>query len=64
MDDINDFLWLFLAYLAGSFATYFLFYKTVTINAVEKTIDGLIENGYLKHSKTPDGDVLLHKYDE
>lgn len=63
-DNLPDFFWLFVAYLTGSFATYFLFYKAIVINAVDKTIDGLIESGYLKASKNADGEVLLHKYDE
>lgn len=64
MENIPDFGWLAIAYVTGSIATYFLMYRSIVINAIDKTIDNLIEAGYLKATKNSNGEVLLHKHDE
>lgn len=55
-------LWLFGAYFAGSVATYFLMLKATYIDASGRTIDTLIENGFLRHRKTQDGEIELLKW--
>lgn len=57
-------LWLFGAYFAGSFATYFLMLKSTYIDASGKTIDTLIENGFLRHRKNADGEVEILKWND
>lgn len=57
-------LWLFGAYLAGSFATYFLMLKSTYIDASGKTIDTLIENGFLRHRKNSDGEIEIMKWND
>jgi hypothetical protein len=63
-ENLPDWSWLLLAYVSGSVVAYALNYKSITMNAVEKTIDSLIESGYLKATKNDNGEVILHKYDE
>ena len=55
-------MWLFGAYVAGSAATYFLMLKTTYIDATGRTIDQLIENGFLRHKKNADGEVEILKW--
>jgi len=52
--------WLLLAYSFGTgFGLWVNFQKVIG-----STIDNLIENGYLKHRKMPNGDVEILKYNE
>jgi len=52
--------WLLLAYVAGT--VFGLWYKQR--GTVEKTIDSLIDNGYLKHRKKADGEIEILKHNE
>jgi hypothetical protein len=54
--------YLFAAYIVGSIATFVLFYKSVVIHAIEKTIDSLCNDGYLRHRKKSDGEIEILKY--
>ena len=52
--------WLILAYVIGTgFGMWVNFQKVIG-----STIDNLIENGYLRHRKMPDGEIEILKYDE
>lgn len=52
--------WLALAYLAGTgFGLWYTQGRTI-----EKTIDSLVENGYLKYRKLPNGDIDILKKHE
>ena len=55
-------MWLLGAYLAGSGATYYLFLRQNFLKATETTIDALIEKGFLRYKKTPDGEVEILKW--
>ena len=55
-------MWLFGAYLAGSTATYFLMLKSTFIDATSKTIDTLIEGGFLRYRKNEDGEIEILKW--
>lgn len=57
-------MWLFGSYIAGSAATYFLMLKTTYIDASGKTIDTLIEGGFLRHRKTQDGEIEILKWND
>lgn len=52
--------WLFLAYTLGTL--FGLWYKQRGI--IEKTIDSLIQNGYLKHRKDDKGEIEILKHNE
>jgi DNA-binding MarR family transcriptional regulator len=52
--------WLFLAYTVG---TLFGLWYTKK-GTIEKTIDSLIANGYLKHRRKADGEIEILKYNE
>ena len=52
--------WLFLAYAVGTL--FGLWYNQK--GTIEKTIDSLIENGYLKHRRKADGEIEILKYNE
>lgn len=56
-------MWLLGAYLAGSFATYFLLWKQATVDVLGKTIDQLVDNGFLRHRKNVDGEIEILKWD-
>ena len=53
--------WLALAYIIGT-AYGWLMKPNKTV--VEKTIDSLIANGYLKHRKDAKGEIEILKYNE
>ena len=55
--------WLFGAYLAGSVATYFLMIKSTVLDASERTLDMLIDGGFLKVRKNSDGEIEILKWD-
>jgi len=59
-----DIWWLFLAYIAGSFATYYLFLKANFMDASEKTIDTLIDNGFLRTRKGVNGEIEILKWND
>jgi len=52
--------WLFLAYGAGTGIGMWMKFHSV----IEKTIDSLIENGYLKTQRKSDGEIEILKYNE
>jgi hypothetical protein len=58
----ENILWLFGAYLSGSVATYMLMLKSTYIDASGKTIDTLIEGGFLRHRKNADGEIEILKW--
>ena len=56
-------MWLLGAYVAGSVATYLLMLKATFVGAADKTIDTLIEGGYIRTRKTKDGELELLQWD-
>ena len=56
-------LWLLLAYVAGSIATYLLMLKATFVDAADKTIDTLIDAGYIRTRKNKDGELELLQWD-
>ena len=59
----NDALWLLLAYVAGSVATYLLMLKATFVGAADKTIDTLIDAGYIRTRKGANGELELLQWD-
>jgi hypothetical protein len=57
-------LWLLGAYVAGSAATYFLMLKATFVDAAGKTIDSLVENGFLRYKRTKDGELEILKWNQ
>lgn len=57
-------MWLLGSYLAGSFATYFLMLKHTYIDASGKTIDTLVEGGFLRTRRMPDGELEILKWND
>ena len=55
--------WLLVAYVAGSVATYLLMLKATFVDAADKTIDTLIETGYIRTRKNKDGELELLQWD-
>lgn len=60
----EDIGWLLFAYVAGSIVTYFLMLKATFIDASGRTIDMLIENGFLRHKKNADGEIEILKWND
>lgn len=54
--------WLFFAYLSGSIVTYFLMLKSTFIDASERTIDTLIDAGFIRTRKNKDGELEILKW--
>jgi hypothetical protein len=48
----ETFMWLLGAYVAGSIATYYLFFKHKVTQITEMTLDSLISQGYIKTKGT------------
>lgn len=59
----DDVLWFLAAYVAGSVVTGWMVYKSQTVSIVGSTIDSLCEAGFLKHKKSPNGDIEILKWD-
>jgi len=59
-----DWTWLLLAYIAGSVVTGFMVWKSNSIDAINLTIDKLIEEGYLRVRKGANGDVEILKINQ
>lgn len=57
---IPDYGWLLLAYVAGTAFGMWASFQ----NAIAKTIDALIDQGYLKTRKKSDGEIEILKYNE
>lgn len=55
--------WLFFAYTLGSVFTGYVFYKSGTRFGIESTIDGLIEQGFLRHKKK-NGEIEILKWND
>ena len=55
--------WLLVAYVAGSVATYLLMLKATSVDAADKTIDTLIDAGYIRTRKNKDGELELLQWD-
>ena len=60
----SDVMWLFAAYFCGSAATYFLLFKKMFMDSTEKTLDMLMEGGFLRYRINDDGDTEILKWDE
>jgi len=55
--------WLLVAYVAGSVATYLLMLKATFVDAADKTIDTLIDAGYIRTRKNANGELELLQWD-
>lgn len=55
--------WFFGAYAVGSVVTYVLILKSTFVDAASKTIDSLVENGFLRTRKSKDGELEILKWD-
>lgn len=58
----STYFWLFIAYVAGSVATFYLVYRSILTNAIGNTVDTLIEQGYIKSKTLPSGEVEILKW--
>ena len=58
----ENIMWLLGSYMAGSFATYYLFLGQNFKNATEATIDALIDKGFLRHKTLDDGEIEILKW--
>lgn len=56
---MDNYLFIVLAYITGSFVTYFAFRSFV----IGETITALIETGIIRSKKTEDGGIEILKYD-
>lgn len=59
----NEMSWLLFAYVVGSVATYLLMLKATFVDAADKTIDTLIEAGYIRTRKSANGELELLQWD-
>ena len=59
-----DWTWLLLAYIAGSAVTGFMVWKSNSIDAINLTIDKLIEDGYLRVRKDANGEIEILKINQ
>ena len=59
-----DSTWLVLAYIAGSVVTGFMVWKSNSIDAINLTIDKLIEEGYLRVRKGANGEIEILKINQ
>jgi hypothetical protein len=60
---MNMMMWIGLTYIAGSYAG-FLLGRGKLEDAIDLTIDSLINNGFLRHKKNKDGEVEIMKWNE
>ncbi len=55
-------LWILIAYVLGSAATYFLMRKQIAFNITESIIDQLIAQGFLRSKKDKNGETEIVKW--
>ena len=55
-------LWILIAYVLGSAATYFLMRKQIAFNITESIIDQLIAQGFLRSKKDTNGETEIVKW--
>ena len=53
------YIWLFIAYVAGSITTYLLMYNIIAYTVTDKCIGQLIDGGFLKTKKVGNEIVIL-----
>jgi hypothetical protein len=53
------YIWLFIAYVAGSITTYLLMYNIIAYTVTDKCIGQLIDGGFLKTKKVGDEIEIL-----
>lgn len=56
--------WFFGMYIIGTAIGYAWGYKRGVISAAEHTIDALIGQGIIKTSKSANGEIQIHKFDD
>jgi len=56
--------WVALAYVLGSIVTYSWGYKRGVMDASDKAIDALMDQGIIKWSRDSNGDIQIHKWNE
>lgn len=64
METIPDWGWLLLAYSVGTALGWGWGFKRGVFEASEKTIDALIDQGIIRWSKSPKGEIQIHKWNE
>ena len=60
---VVDIFWLIIAYSAGTFFTMFFLRHQMTESTIEKTIDGLIAQGFLRYKKV-NGEIEILKWND
>lgn len=64
MENIPDWGWLLLAQFVGTILGWAWGFKRGVIEASEKAIDALIEQGVIRTSKGSNGEIRIHKWNE
>ena len=59
-----DYTFIFIAYTVGTLFGLYVGNKIITTIVVERTVDNLIDNGYIKTKKNADGETELLRYNE
>lgn len=59
-----DIAWLLGAYICGTLFTIFFLRHSMTETTIEKTIDGLIAQGFLKYRKDKNGEIEILKWND
>lgn len=59
-----DLFWLLIAYASGTLFTIFFLRHSLSENVIEKTIDGLIAQGFLKYKKDKNGEIEILKWND
>ena len=59
-----DYTFIFIAYTVGTLFGLYVGNKIITTIVVERTVDNLIDNGYIKTKKNAAGETELLRYNE
>ena len=59
-----DYTFIFIAYTVGTLFGLYFGNKIITTIVVERTVDNLIDNGYIKTKKNAAGETELLRYNE
>ena len=60
---VNEF-WLFVTAIIFTIIGWYWGFKSNSLNIIDVTIDGLIENGYIKTRTNENGELEILKYNE
>ena len=59
-----DYTFIFVAYTLGTLFGLYVGHRSSILKTIEKTVDNLIDQKYIKTKRLPNGEIEMLRYDE